>query len=410
MAEATNLSYSTEQIDELLKKIDSSETFTVEEKTKLEETTTLNNTTLGYQVKNLLANNCVNRTTNGVTAVVNTDGSITLSGRNTANANFLMYWNLQTGETNQYSNNKKWIPDGNYILSGSASGAVVQICVADEPDVEGTITSSRNGDEAAFSITPENKFTWGRLLISASATFTTPVTVYPMIRRADAVDTAYETYAPTVLERFNDLGNFSGLTQATVGYTTKNLLNITSSNTSAYGLTFTVNTDGSITVNGTALTDGIFRLGTITNPGTRTFTLTGCPAGGTYSTYQLCCRVGSSGIPETYEYGNGKTFTITDNFDVAIRIGEGTTADNLTFYPMVRDAAITDSTFKKYRMTVLDILMALDQRLTELIWRVEKDYNTMPILPPDFLIDSNEEYSSYSQNLNSVDESGSSYY
>ena len=144
----------------------------------------------------------------------------------------------------------------------------------------------------------------------------------------------------------------------TLGYTvtSKNLLpNITKS-VAKLGLTFTYNSDGTVTVNGTATEDCWYDLcHRIISPITlkkNSYVLSGCANGGSDSGYYMavCKTVNGSGEEIAKDYGNGVSFTLNEDTNVGafIYIKEGTTVNNLTFYPMIRYASIEDSTFESY--------------------------------------------------------------
>lgn len=126
----------------------------------------------------------------------------------------------------------------------------------------------------------------------------------------------------------------------------KNLLNVTASTTTSNGVTFTVNDDGSINVNGTATANTYLVLGAVGLVGGTTYALSGCPSGGGNSTYRLYWQ----GVTGNYDEGNGTTYTPSSDGAVNIRIViyNGATVNNLTFYPMVRLASNTDSSFVPY--------------------------------------------------------------
>lgn len=170
---------------------------------KTDEQADLNRSTLGYQRKNLLMNNYKNITKNGVTATANADGSISLSGSNTFGSSFILYANLQTGAaTGQYVDNKKFLSNGKYILSGSRSGVNLQVRLAETENSEGELVLSGDGGEAAFTVTDAHKYVWSRVLITSGADFGSEgVTIYPMIRSAGITDDTYESYKPSVEER-----------------------------------------------------------------------------------------------------------------------------------------------------------------------------------------------------------------
>lgn len=174
---------------------------------KISEESVLNRNTLGYQRKNLLRNNCSDKTRNGVTATVNDDGSITLNGTNTATGttgnNDIMYWNMQTGATGntiagQYANNKKWLPNGKYILSGLTAGAYLQMVFSEDNETESRYAGISNG-ETTFEVTDADKYVWTRLRIALGASFDN-VTIYPMIRPIEVTDNSYEPYKSSVIE------------------------------------------------------------------------------------------------------------------------------------------------------------------------------------------------------------------
>ena len=113
-------------------------------------------------------------------------------------------------------------------------------------------------------------------------------------------------------------------------YKNKNLMPYPYANTTKVqnGLTFTDNGDGSITVNGTATADTLFFLLTYIYAGT--YTLTGCPKGGSETTY--CQVLGSS---DYRDFGNGITRTYLADYkqNLFIKIYSGYTANNLVFKP-----------------------------------------------------------------------------
>lgn len=122
-------------------------------------------------------------------------------------------------------------------------------------------------------------------------------------------------------------------------------------------ITTTFNTDGSITLNGTA-PSGRVSLPVISDPVTiaagTTYILTGCPAGGDSSSYRIDIRSTPDALdPEvgsTCEYGSGLTFTPTTTHDVlfCVRIARSYVCNNLTIYPMLRLATETDATYEPY--------------------------------------------------------------
>ena len=87
-------------------------------------------------------------------------------------------------------------------------------------------------------------------------------------------------------------------------------------------------------------------------------TLNGCPANGSNSTYQLMYYV-YDGSVNAQDFGNGVTFTPTNNSFVQIVIRSGVTVNGLVFKPMIRLASETDATFEPYQGQ--DAVMSFNQ-------------------------------------------------
>lgn len=118
----------------------------------------------------------------------------------------------------------------------------------------------------------------------------------------------------------------------------KNLLPAMSNSLTRNGITYTVNADGTITLNGTAeKTDGVdvaFK-----NPlKAGVYTLSGCPKGGSATSFGLRAGLGTANTLYGRDYGNGlKITTETDTvITVTIQNAEiGRVFDNLVFRPQL---------------------------------------------------------------------------
>lgn len=124
------------------------------------------------------------------------------------------------------------------------------------------------------------------------------------------------------------------------GLKTKNLLP-KATNATIKGITFTVNSDGSIFANGTANSDSAVFYLIVSNKvyPAGTYTLSGCPSG-----FGSNVRIYNDG-KGLEDFGEGSTITITEdtNWAFYIRIQPGFTANNLVFYPQLeRGAVATD--------------------------------------------------------------------
>ena len=147
----------------------------------------------------------------------------------------------------------------------------------------------------------------------------------------------------------------------------KNLFAITAQSDIKQGVRFTVNDDGTVTVNresaGTA--GAFFTVGEFTGDSVQMYTLNGCPATGSDSTYYM--YIGSS----YRDYGSGVTREGGTLRNVVIYVDKNYSPDNLTFKPMIRPAAITDPTFQPYAKTNRAITVAEDEDRAALIELVD---------------------------------------
>lgn len=157
----------------------------------------------------------------------------------------------------------------------------------------------------------------------------------------------------------------------------KNLLDNTATTKISNGITFTVNSDKTVNVNGTNDTSANSSL--IINryelsPGT--YILNGCPSGGASNTYRLAIQeTGSYSILGSIDIGNGSgEFTIdtTTNVQIAIFIQKGLTINNLLFKPMLREATIADDTYEQYGASPsLDYLSEIENITGDIEFKVE---------------------------------------
>ena len=136
----------------------------------------------------------------------------------------------------------------------------------------------------------------------------------------------------------------------------KNLLKNTATSQTLNGVTFTVNSDGSVVANGTSTAAMAFALDTkIDNIKIgSSYILNGCPSGGSTTTYRLIAEQKTSDNTTLVTYqdiGSDKEFVIRDTCAylwVGIHIQSGVTVSNLTFKPMLRLASIEDDTYVPY--------------------------------------------------------------
>lgn len=157
--------------------------------------------------------------------------------------------------------------------------------------------------------------------------------------------------------------SISGHTSGNIYRTGKNLLEYPYYNTSktASGITFTLNSDGSVGVNGTATAtaDFYFCFQNTTKTlakGTYKYAPTGVnfPSSGAY----IHARTINDSTYINTSAGEVKTFTIGDNdglYAVSLRVTNGTTITNGVFYPLIMPDSFTDTSFEPYASTTIPI-------------------------------------------------------
>ncbi|MDE5772746.1 MAG: hypothetical protein K2I06_14190 [Ruminococcus sp.] len=173
------------------------------------------------------------------------------------------------------------------------------------------------------------------------------------------------------LENYDDTGikadvaelvSQTAINKSTIGYQRKNLLPNKSGTTTSSGVTFTVNSDGSVVANGTSTGSAnvILNLGLYIESGE--FILSGCPKNGGSDKYELEIQTDTV---LARDYGDSVVVNLQSEIEykVKIIIRNGITANNLKFYPMIRPADVTDSTYEPYKPSVEERLMALENAI-----------------------------------------------
>ena len=313
----------------------------------------LNKSTLDYQCKNLLKNNAVTQTVNGVTFTVNTDGSVTVNGTNTSSS---------TGANLEICGFKNY---GDIKLTASlkSTDSNVYMSVFDKNWVGVGIICDNE-----ITWDNDNKERYVRLVVKPGATVEN-VTVYPMLRYADITDSTYEEYHETVDKRIIQNKSDIAVNRTTLGYQCKNLLKNTASTKTVSGITFTVNDDKSVTANGTNSTSNYANI--IVFKGeleAGAYTLTGAVS----DAFRIRLGVGTTedgyGNYVSVDKGNGYTFTVAEKalYIVTCQVESGKTASNVIFKPMLRYADITDDTYEPYQPSLYEQIIALEARIAAL--------------------------------------------
>lgn len=311
--------------------------------------------------KNLLPSEIVSQTQNGLTFTVNADKSITVSGTASAITVLVVgYIDVKAGV--QYKLTGGVVSDhthldlrkNNVTWTANTSGKAV---ISPKPSY-GIDTFVPNSDDTLACC----------IRIANGENLTTPITFYPMIRLSSIVDNTYVPYIPdnTELVDWKSNGvlgakNFLNWSFESLKYNSTGTWN-----NNAYthnGITYTINSDGTITVNGTCTTANaylaIYECTRYLKPNVP-YRVTGCPSGGSGSTYWLQVNsINSSGSQVgNMETGNGIIYTTSaikdsgDHYPAAyIYVKLGQTVSNLVFKPMVRLASDTDDTYVPHAPT-----------------------------------------------------------
>ena len=174
----------------------------------------------------------------------------------------------------------------------------------------------------------------------------------------------YEKAAVTD-EKFAAVKNDIALNRTTLGTQCKNLLKNNAVTKTVNGVTFTINDDKSITVNGTATAQISFMINNKVGLGIGNYILTGCPSGGSNNTFYLTAYASSVWLSAP-DVGSGCRIENKTVTHVVISIASGYTANNLKFYPMLRDADITKKKKKKNKAKLQKQIIAHTARISAL--------------------------------------------
>lgn len=127
----------------------------------------------------------------------------------------------------------------------------------------------------------------------------------------------------------------------------KNLLPITATTTTVSGVTFTVNSDGTIKANGTSNGTNYIVISPRNMALSGDYIFSGCPSGGAATTYRMDIRTEGGGA-EWYDTGDGVECSLNGNYYAVIRFTSGVVFNDFIFKPMLRDARIASDAFIRF--------------------------------------------------------------
>lgn len=278
----------------------------------------------------------LNPSGNGLTNVINDDGSITTKGKPNLNYTYIINGRditdeLENGETYTLSqtlaSNKLYAQidlrkkDGTYTyLSANLDNRKHISFKVDKTIYENYSLKIQTGTISS----------WG----DSSLTITNK---YMLCKGTDTADSSFEPYVggtqspnPNYPQKIKNVRGIENLFKPTLATTVLN------------GITCAANRDGTYTLNGTATADTTFTIGTDKNLIIdKTYKFLGCPNGGSNTTYRMSWNF------HNYEYGNGLISKKTSEArNVQITIFKGITASNLVFKPMFTEDTL--STYNDY--------------------------------------------------------------
>ena len=278
--------------------------------------------------KNLFDINSSQIATSGtLTATVGENGSITIDGTGTS---AFALPNLASGNFNGMVYDLK--PSTKYVISyGIAQTNALKLQAFSKDTAAGSWTkfAESTGANSLEFTTPASFYDlWVRVLLDAG-TAVSSLTFYPMIRLADDTDGTYQPYAMN-----NQL-----LTGSAQNSHENGVVNLCPSITGTYstnGITMVCNTDGTVTISGTATANATLTLAkmTIKEP----LKLCGCPSGSEGSKY--CMQAVDLDHVSDYNYkdfGNGVIIPqYANQVDIRVVVFSGTAiSGSITFKPML---------------------------------------------------------------------------
>lgn len=282
------------------------------------------------------------------------------------------FFPVEYGQTYSISRNINFGYDNvrGYRDDGSFIGAGTDIC-----DVSNPFPSSAT-NIGVFTVTNENvafirfndsvnDLDMKYMIVDGAYTEQTMPSYEPYgyrvpVRVTDRNDTVKTNiYLPEQIKMVGDEAEYINYAEQKLHRVRKNLLQNTASSQTKNDVTFTVNSDGSVTCNGTANGGtALFGIPAITLPAGQ-YSINGCPVGGDENTtYKILIIANNEWLIN--DKGSGANFTLTETSTVSVRIAiyNGHTCDNLTFYPMIRKADIEDDTYEPYIENVdLDVTL-----------------------------------------------------
>ena len=293
------------------------------------------------------------RTVNGVTYTDNGDGSVTVSGTATGYSDFFFkIMSIAPNTTFTFSKNQ----------SDDAANVAFTLRQLDENRALVGTEMSLIPTVATHTFTTAGNARYIQIACKRYANAECKGTYKPMLELGDTA-TEYEKY--TVY----GVGDKTNTDYEPYGYkiplvnSGKNLIPYPYSQTTktVNGVTFTDNGDGTITVSGTATADAWYYIKTVGanfKPDSSTLYCSGCPAGGSSTSYKLSTKAfkqtstGYTYVVGAVDAGNGAVLDLNNKeysqLEISVGVFSGTTVNNVVFKPML-ELGNTATDYEPYR-------------------------------------------------------------
>ena len=197
-----------------------------------------------------------------------------------------------------------------------------------------------------------------------------------LTEKFDLLGTAAFKNSTSVVTSSSDLVE-SGAVKDIVGWGNKNINGTKYENTITNGIIFTVQSDGSIIANGTATSDAVLALGTDKGfiaketgqyiysglnsgvAGIHLFVFDDTDNARPYTDSSMTTRLNSNN-GNIYN-GNEISFYMIagHSYRMVFRVSNGTVANNVHAYPMIRKASVTDASYEPYHASVSEMFESL---------------------------------------------------
>jgi hypothetical protein len=300
----------------------------------------------GKQLLNPTTFNGLPASHNGVTATLNDNGTISLSGTATANAYLTVIDYRVLSDFGIFTANTS------YTLSMYINSGVYGIL-----GIYGSGTDYRDytGSGSQFSFTAEQLSTlrYRLVIYVANGTNTNGMVIKPMICLSSASN-------PTVFAPYENICPIAGHTSATVTRTGRNLIKPSYTGRTHNGVVFTVNNDGTITANGTASGDA-YSTARIDDQNLLTFVPAGTYmiSGGKSNdkfVYMAGTYVDGTSIPGRHSKGSAVSLTLTKDAYIypQVCITSGQTCTNEVFTIQLEPGS-TASSYEPYQAQSITI-------------------------------------------------------